>query len=198
MEEREPEREQEYENDLKIDPHRLHEEWLKHSSLCMKYVVLAAEAQAAYERKKEAFDITKAEGKESVETIRAQLDLDIRKNPEKFDTPKDAKGTHKTTDSIVSSTILNHSAYKETVEDVAENRRKAHEEMIKAGLHRDLIKGAADTFSYQRKAALEQAVQLWMQEYFSTPGLPHEDFKNEAINQTENKIRQHGRRRTRT
>lgn len=93
--------------DLKINVHDIGNEWLRLPSLIQKYGKLAANAANKKER-----------AKAKVEWQKAQLDFDIRKNPENYDNlPIDPKsGNPKTTDAAVASAIVLEESYREAVD----------------------------------------------------------------------------------
>lgn len=128
-----------YENDLAIDPHLLDEEFLKQPVLYMKYGELSAKAN--FERD---------QAKEKMEAIKAEIDSDIRSNPNKY-------GLGKITEGSISATILTQQKYKDALT-----------EYNNKNLDSSRIQTAVRAFDH-RKSALENLVKLWIGEYFSTP-----------------------------
>ena len=96
-----------FEQDLKINVYDIGDEWLRLPALIQKYGKLAANAANKKERAKAKVDWQKA-----------QLDFDIRKNPEDYDNlPTDPKsGKPKITDATVASAIILEEPYREAVE----------------------------------------------------------------------------------
>jgi hypothetical protein len=160
---------QEYMNDLAIDPHALEEECLKHSQICMKYTEMAAEFRKVADKAAEKLKVVTSTGKNNVEKIKAKLDLDIRKNPEKYDCPLKKDGTPNLTEGFIANSIVVNDQYSEVVLKADKERSEAYEELVNANFQLDIIKGAADTFSWQRKTSLEIAASLWMSGYWSGP-----------------------------
>ena len=135
---------EEYEKDLAIDPMALDEDWLAQPGLYMKYSVMAADANKRENQAKERLDVVKAE-----------LSMDIRKDPSKY-------GVEKITEDVVKSTILLQPKYK-----------AASDELIEAGYEYSILQGAVRAFDH-RKAALENEVKLWLGSYYSGPKEPRD------------------------
>lgn len=93
-----------FEQDLKIDIVNIADEWMRTPALIQKYSKLTANAA----NKKEM-------AKASLEYIKANLDFDIRNNPENYDNlPTDPKtGVGKTTDKVVDSAIILEQSYQD-------------------------------------------------------------------------------------
>lgn len=132
-----------YKEELAIDLDALEQEWLMQPKLFMKYSEAASIARRELDEAKETADYTKAE-----------LDLTIRKNPERFHLSK-------ITENSIEATIITTPEYIES-----------HKEYIEAQYKYSLLMGAVKAFD-QRKDALENLVRLHGQSYFSTPELPH-------------------------
>lgn len=133
-----------YEQDMQIDPSALDIEWLGQPSLTMKY------AQNAAQTKRE-----EACAKERLDIVRAQLDNEIRSNPESF-------GLAKATEASIQSAILLQKEYQE-----------ASKEYIDAKYESDLARYAASAIS-DRKEALENLVRLHGMQYFAGPTIPRD------------------------
>lgn len=138
---------QNYEQDLAIDPYCLDEDWLKQSGLFMKYSVMAADAQKRRDQAKEKLDVVKAE-----------LDRSIRENPGINNKYK----LEKITEAVVTSTILVQPEYK-----------VASDELIEANYELNILQSAVRAFDHKR-AALENEVKLWLGSYFSGPKEPRD------------------------
>jgi len=133
-----------YEDDIRIDPDILDVEWLGQPRLMMEYCVIAAEARRALDTAKESLDLVKAE-----------LDKDVRINPEKYDITK-------ITESAVQNTIITQRKY-----------QTANEVLSQARYDFDIANSAVRAVD-QRKDALEQLVKLHGQQYFAGPKIPHD------------------------
>ena len=133
-----------YENDIQIRQDELEMEWLDQPSLMFKYAKNAAEMRRLLDLSKEKLDLAKAE-----------IDKEIRTNPEKF-------GIEKITETVVANSMLATFKYK-----------KANEEFLNAKYEVDVAQAAVVAMS-QRKDALENLVRLHGQQYFAGPKVPHD------------------------
>ena len=133
-----------YEKDITIDCEALEIEWLEQPIKMMKYARHAAETSRELDRVKENLDIVKAE-----------LDLKIRSNPEKYKLDK-------ITEAAIQNTILLDPFY-----------QKANKASLDARYESEMVKGALRAFD-QRKDALENLVRLHGQQYFAGPKVPHD------------------------
>ena len=131
-----------YENDLAIDPHALDEEWLRHPGFYMKYAEELANAQKARDKAKERLDV-----------IRAEIDTDIRTNPDKYSIAK-------ITEAVVTNTILLQDDYQQMIEDLSDKNYEVN-----------ILQAAVRAFDH-RKKALENLVQLHIASYFAGPKEP--------------------------
>lgn len=131
-----------YETDVVIDESALDVEWLEQPRLMMKYARKAAEARRKMD-----------EAKENVEYIRAELDKEIRQDPDKF-------GIAKISETAIQNTILMEDSY-----------RKASAEFAKHRFEADISRGAVSAFEHRRDA-LENLVRLHGQQYFAGPRVP--------------------------
>jgi len=131
-----------YENDIKIDPLSLDVEWLQQPTLMFKYASLEVELM-----KKEMIE------KERLELVKAEIDREIRSNPEKF-------GISKITENVVSSTILMDERYKEAFKTYTDT------------LYELKMAKVAVTSISAKKDALENLVKLFGQQYFAGPEAP--------------------------
>ncbi len=133
-----------YEKDVTIDETALDVEWLEQPRLTLKYSRLAAEAEAEYNR-----------ARERLEVVKAELDKDIRTNPDKYDIGK-------VTEVVVANTILLQDEY-----------QAAKQNVIDAKHDWDMAKAAV--FALQdKKKALENLVQLHGMQYFAGPTVPRD------------------------
>ena len=150
-----------YENDIRIDESSLDAEWLDQPSLMFKYAKNAAEMRRLLDLSKEKLDLVKAE-----------IDKEIRTNPEKF-------GIEKITETVVANSMLATFKYK-----------KANEEFLNAKYEVDVAQAAVVAMS-QRKDALENLVRLHGQQYFAGPKVPHDiselrESRQKKVNQSVN------------
>jgi len=150
-----------YENDIQIRQDELEMEWLDQPSLMFKYAKNAAEMRRLLDLSKEKLDLVKAE-----------IDKEIRTNPEKF-------GIEKITETVVANSMLATLKYK-----------KANEEFLNAKYEVDVAQAAVVAMS-QRKDALENLVRLHGQQYFAGPKVPHDiselrESRQKKVNQSVN------------
>lgn len=136
-----------YEQDMKIDETALDVEWLEQPRLMIKYAKEAAQAKTELDHAKEAVEVKKAE-----------LDKDIRSNPEKYDISK-------ITETAVQNTIALQPEY-----------QQAMEEYVNAKYEADMAKYAVQAIQ-DRKEALENLVKLYGQQYFAGPSVPRDISK---------------------
>ena len=131
-----------YEQDIRIDETALDVEWLEQSSLMMKYARHAADMRKAMDLAKEDLDI-----------IRAEVDKEIREDPERF-------GIAKVTDAVVAATILRDKEY-----------QRVNKAFINARYELEIANAAVKSID-ARKDALENLVRLNGQQYFAGPKVP--------------------------
>lgn len=127
---------------LEIDPLQLDKEWLKQPMLFFDFAAELVEA-------KNVLDQAKAE----LELIDADIDREIRRDPEKY-------GVIKITENIVAAIIPSRPKHKE-----------AYTKFIEAKYEVGIIQAAVDALD-QRKKALENLVTLHGQNYFAEPRTP--------------------------
>jgi hypothetical protein len=138
-----------YDKDVRIDETALDVECLDQPSLMVKYARLLADAERELDKAKEALDLVKAE-----------LDKEIRSDPDKFDLIK-------ATETSVANTVIMQPKYVEASNRVIEAK---YEAKVLAGVVR-----AMDA----RKTMLETLVKLHGQQYFAGPNVPR-DLSYEA------------------
>lgn len=136
-----------YENDIMIDESALDVEWLDQPRLFLKYAKHLAEC-----RRK--LDIAK----EELELVKAELDKDIRSNPDKYELSK-------ITESVVQNTIVLQKRYIKAVQNLNDVKYEV-----------DIALAAVRAFE-QRKDALENLVKLHGQQYFAGPRVPRDITK---------------------
>ena len=131
-----------YEQDLKIDVDALDVEWADQPSLMLRYTKVAAEAR---------MELDKA--KEDLGTVKAEIDLQIREDPESF-------GIAKVTESAIQSAIILDDGF-----------NKANEKCLQLAYEFEMAQGAVRAVD-QRKQALENLVKLHGLQYFAGPKIP--------------------------
>ena len=145
-----------YETDIRIDETALDVEWLEQPRLMIKYAQHSAEMARRVEIAKTKLDL-----------IKAQLDKDIRTDPEKF-------GIGKITESVVQNTIILDTNYQET-----------EAALIDAKYEYDIARNAVYAIN-ARKDSLENLVRLHGMQYFAGPQVPR-DLSKEYQNRTRQK-----------
>lgn len=152
-----------YEKDVYIDESSLDVEWLNQPRLMMQYGRHASETKLEADK-----------AKERVEVVRAELDRDIRSDPEKYDLSK-------ITETVVQNTITLQDEYQE-----------AYNTYLEAKYEFDMALNAVRAID-QKKAALENLVRLHGQQYFAGPSVPRDLSKEweekERQNVSNNKVR---------
>ena len=133
-----------YENDTTIDPDSLDIEWLEQPKLMVAYAQHSARTRQQMEHGKERLDI-----------VRAELDKEIRSEPNKF-------GIEKVTEGAINSTITTNEKFQE-----------AQEEYRQAQYEFNMAQGAARAID-GKKDALENLVRLHGQQYFAGPQVPRD------------------------
>jgi len=144
-----------YAKDIEIDQDALDVEWLEQPKKMFKYARLYADAKRKVDY-----------AKEKIEVVKAQLDKEMRKDPDKFE-------LEKTTDAVVANAIVRSQRYID-----------ANGEYIEAKFDADLIRAALQGME-QRKDALENLVRLFGQQYFAGPSVPRDLSKEWARKQAE-------------
>jgi len=149
-----------YEQDVKIDENGLDTEWLEQSQLMLKYCQHAAQCKAEMDHAKEAMEVKKAE-----------LDKDIRANPDAFEIGK-------ITESVVQNTIQAHPDYQQAVT-----------EYINAKYEYEMAQAAVRAID-QKKTALENLVKLHGMSYFAGPQVPRDITKEWEVKQKQKEANQ--------
>ena len=130
------------EDELRIDDSALDVEWLEQPSLMRRAVKEASQAR-------KELDSVKA----NLELVQAQVDKQIRENPEEY-------GLVKTTETVIHNTILMQEKY-----------QSAYQKVVDASYRLNLAQGIVRTVE-QKKDALENLVRLYGQSYFAGPSIP--------------------------
>jgi signal transduction protein with GAF and PtsI domain len=122
-----------------IDPNRLDEEWIEHPRRYHQLAMELADARAEHER-----------AKASLEVIAAEIDRSVRLRPEDY-------GFEKVTEKIVENTVV-----------LQDKHKTARRRLLDAKHAVDVAQVAVDTMEHKKKA-LENAVQLFLSDYWSKP-----------------------------
>lgn len=143
-----------FEQDLKIDLHRLESEWADQAILYMRYSRASADAKAQVDHVRQQLDV-----------VRAQVDAQIRSNPEKY-------GLEKTTEAAILAAL-----------SLQREVREANERLIAARHEADVVASATRAFEH-RRSALENEVRLFLANYYSSPtgdGEQGREFDQQAL-----------------
>lgn len=142
--------------DRQIDPDQLDVEWLNQSNLFYIH-------SDALDDKREEFNNQKLmtdRMKETLEYVKAKLELDIRKNPDEYD-------LEKSTDAAVKAAIYLQPEYQEAVE----NHFEAREELNRLQNELNRLYTNVNAMS-EKRTAMERLVVMLNMQYFSTPNVP--------------------------
>jgi hypothetical protein len=151
-----------YEQDMYIDEDALDVELLGQADKMVKYSRMLAEAQRDRDLSKESLDL-----------IKAEIDLDIRDNPEKY------KLTKITVDAVHSCILME------------EEYQDAQKEVNRCTFEANVLVGVIKAIDH-RKSALEHLVKLYGQNYFAGPSIPHNlsELREEHTAKLEHRIGQ--------
>lgn len=148
-----------YEEIIKIDETSLDLEWLDQPVKMLQITTAQAEAQRDMEKIQDRLEL-----------IKAELDKEIRTDPDKF-------GITKITEGAIQAAILSMKIYKEI-----------NEQLIQARFENNVLKGAVKSFE-QRRDALENLVRLHGSQYFAGPKMPRDlHFERENREETQKKV----------
>jgi hypothetical protein len=131
-----------YEKDVSIDPNALDVEILDQARWMLRYCKHAENAKKEMDWAKERLDVK-----------RAELDKDVRTNPDKYDIGK-------ITESAINNAIVLHPDY-----------QALSSAYIEAKYEAGMASAAVRAFD-QRKTALENLVKLHAAQYFAGPRVP--------------------------
>lgn len=133
-----------YEKDITIDESALDVEWLEQPRLMMKYTKYMS-------RIERDMDLAK----ENVDLVKAEIDKEVRTNPESY-------GIMKVSEGAINNIVIMQTGYKKAMREYVDIK---YEYKIASGAVR-----AVD----QRKTALENLVKLHGQQYFAGPSIPRD------------------------
>lgn len=139
---------------LEPDINNLDKEWVNQPKLYYTF----GEQSEILENKliKKEQEISVAQ--EDLKRIAAEIDLDIRRSPEKYSLPE------KTTETMIAKAILLQPNYDKKVKEINLLIEEKNKLAYKVGLLQKILKAIE-----QKKAALENLVSLWIGNYYSTP-----------------------------
>lgn len=153
-----------WKEDVEINPEALDVEWVRQPRTFMQYAREAAKARDALDRAKEAHEV-----------VRAEVSLDVRKNPGKYNLEKVTEGS-------IESVLLLNEQCKEASDKLATARYEAE------------ITSSAVRAMDMKKSALENLVRLHGQSYFAGPSVPRdigaEWAKDSERNEAKKKVKE--------
>jgi hypothetical protein len=138
------EEELDFENDQRVDPANLDVEAIRQAETFFKYAKRAVRADAQATRAKLALGV-----------LAANLEMRIRKSPEKY-------GLARISEAAVEATVKTRESY-----------RDAFEEWIRAVEEAALLDKATKAME-QKKGMIETLCKLHGQQYFAGPSVPHD------------------------
>lgn len=162
-----------YEEDLAIDPSILDEEWLAHSAVCKVYSKALADEIKALDKLEERKKVVFEECKDMVAKKQAEIDLDIRANPKEYDCPMKGDNPH-VTEAWVTAKLTMSPILEACKKEAAEKRAEIINAVIEKTYEVNILKGAVENFTFQRKASLENLVTLHGQQYWAGPKEPRD------------------------
>ena len=155
---------------ITIDKYNLDEEWLNQPLHTYNFAEKLADAQKRMDK-----------AKEKVEIVKAELTLDIAKNPSNY-------GLTKTTQALIDAVIIKEQSYLDAQEELRELKFEV-----------GVLQSAVKAFD-QRKTALENLVKLHNQSYYAEPTVQSseqaENLKDIKKNATKERIKARRRKRS--
>lgn len=151
-------------NDFEIDRYRLDDEWVKQPDLYRRYAEALADARKLLEMRKNEATI-----------LRADTELQVRKEPEKY-------GLSKVTEGVIKAVV-------DVNTDVV-----AADDMVIDAKHGVAVLEAAVGALDHRKRALSDLVSLHLADYYSKP-VAREDSRDAVEEMSKQKARRSQRRR---
>lgn len=144
---------------LEVDMFQLDKEWSEQAKNYHDYAKKVSEARFEYSKKKAMLDL-----------IKAELSLDIRNNPDKYKLPK-------TTEDTINSAVTVH-----------DRTKIAQQEMFDSKKELDDLEAVLSALDH-KKYALQDMVQLFLADYFSTPRSKQSVEANEKMKEAKVKDR---------
>ena len=157
-----------YEHEMYIDEDSLDIECLDQPALMLKYSRKLAELKQQRDLDKESFDLAVAE-----------IDKEIREDPESF-------GLSKITEAVVQNTIKTTKKYQSAMKTYLQARYEV-----------DVCQGAVSAVE-QRKSMIEALIKLHGQQYFAGPSVPHNltELRETKAKKSTQKVAERMKRRT--
>jgi dGTP triphosphohydrolase len=153
--------------DQDIDLYSLHEELRKQPNLFYKWAKRYAKAKAETFKVEERLKVVRAETRSDLDRKRAEIDADIRSDPEKYGYDK------KPTEDAIRALIVKHEDYRQAEKEIAEKVQNAVEEVAQAIEDENVMEAAKVAMSH-KKSSLEKEVELFLGGYYADPKVPKE------------------------
>ena len=168
-----------YKEDLKIDRYYLDEICDTHAELYAKWAELYVDAVKNYNDEKTRFEKRKSESKDEINSVKARLNLDVRKNYKKYD-------LEKITDSIADSWINTQEDYLAALQNLRNTIAEGQQEIDELEHKVDILKVAKDSFDH-RKQMIQAEVSLYVAGYWAKPSQPKE-FIQDKLNEASEEV----------
>lgn len=155
-----------FEQDLEFSRHHLDTVMESHSEVFAAWGRAFADAIEAYEDAETELKLIRAETKNELELKRADLDTDIRQNPDKYDLDK-------VTDKSVESCIVRHEEYQELFKSNLQRLHEAEKEVVRTKHRKEVLAVAIESFRH-RKSMIEGEMEGFVSQYWSRPSVSKE------------------------
>lgn len=181
-------RELNFKEDMNIDPDALDIDWLEQADLVLDYSLAQNEAG----EEKEAAKLRMEKIEEKLKETKAEISLEIRRNPEDHKLPR-------VTDASVTAAVEIHPK----VKAAKEKYYKAAEEFNQAKNTFNNLYSAVKAFDH-RKSALEHLVRMLGMQYFAAPSVERHlgkewtSYRHKKTAQTKREAREKVKSRRRT
>jgi len=152
-----------FEKDLEINLYSLHTECKDFPNLYFKYAKKFANASEDKFTKEEQLKLFKAEAKLKIDQARANMDLEIRGNPEKF---QKMFGIKKFTEASINSVIVTNPYFIQLQEDLAKQTEEKVNELAKTINDLEIYRAALVSLSH-KKSGIADAIKLQIGGFYS-------------------------------
>ena len=152
-----------FEKDLEINLYSLHTECSEFPNLYFKYAKKFANASEEKFQKEEQLKLFKAEVKLKIDQARANMDLEIRGNPEKF---QKMFGIKKFTETSINSVIVSNPDFLQLQEDLAKQVEEKVNDLAKTINELEIYRAALISLSH-KKSGIADAIKLQIGGFYS-------------------------------
>ncbi len=151
--------ERNYSTDTEIDKYNLDREYELHPSIYMYWAERAVDAHTERLKVEEKMKLVKVEAKKDLEETRAEIDADVRKNPEKYDLDPKPKET------AVAGAVVQSKKYKEADAGCVNRVKEATEKWIEAVRNEQILDEARRAMAI-KKTSIEGLERLVLRDYY--------------------------------